>query len=117
MFAMRATGMKSAMLLRPVAMVGTLQRHRARHQRAPAGATPRERHDLVHRKTADRSGPGGVFWLTVVAPQEIRLERLPTDAEQVEKAAVVQPLGRESMGDAEHQRDIGAGADRMPYRL
>ena len=50
-------------------------------------------------------------------PDQIGPERLPTDAEPVEEGTVVQPLADQGMRDAEHQRDIGAGADRVPHRL
>ena len=73
--------------------------------------------DIVGRDAADRGGPGGVLRLAVVAAEEIALEGLPADAVPVEEGAVVQPFGHQRVGEAEHQRDIGAGADRLPLRV
>ena len=59
----------------------------------------------------------GVFRLAVARGRgDRRSKTLPADAVAVEKCAVVQPLGHQRMREAEHQRDIGAGADRMPDR-
>jgi len=52
--------------------------------------------------------------LGVAAAQQIALEYLPADAEPVEEGAVVPSLGHQGVGDAQHQRNIGAGADRVP---
>ncbi len=80
------------------------------HRRASA-------EDLVGGEAADRGGPGGVFWLAVAAAQKIGFEDLPAGAEPFEECAVVQPFADQGMRDAEHQRDVGAGADRVPGRL
>ena len=73
--------------------------------------------DLVRRQAADRRRPGRILRLAVAAAEEIGLERLPADAAAVEEGAVVPPLGDQRVRQPQHQRDIGAGADRVPDRL
>ena len=101
---------------RLLAMLGALQRHRAGDQRAAAGDAARQRDDLGLRHAADRCGPRGVLLPAIVPPEQICLENLPAGAIAVEKFAVVQVLGEQRVREAEHQRDIGAGPDRMPER-
>ena len=101
---------------RLLAVLGALQRLRAGDQCAPPRCAPRKRDDLVGRKAADRRRPDRVFRLAVAAAQQIILEPLVADAEPIEEGAVVPSLADQSMGDAQHQRDIGTGPDRMPDR-
>ena len=98
-------------------MVGALQGLRAGDERPPPGAAPRQRNDIVGRDAADRRRPGGVLWLSIIATQQIRREFLPTRAVPIEKGAVVHAFGHECVREAEHQRDIGAGPDRVPHRI
>ena len=49
--------------------------------------------------------------------KKIGRECLPAVAEPLEEGLVVQPLADQGMRQSEHQRDIGAGEDRMPDRL
>ncbi len=98
-------------------MLGALQGLRAGNQSAPPDRPPRQRDDLVCRQAADRRRPGRVFRLTVAAAEQISLELLPADAKAVEEGAVVPSLGHQGMRHPQHQRDIGAGPDRMPDGL
>ena len=77
---------------------------------------PRKGDDLLRREAADRRRPHRVLRLSVAAAQEIILERFVADAEPIEEGTVVPPLAYQSVSDTEHQRDIGAGADRVPDR-
>src|SRR5262249_15197585 len=77
----------------------------------------READDLAGGDTANRGRPGRVFRPSVPAAQEVVLEPIPADAAAIEEGAIVPPFGDQSIGDTEHQRDIGAGPDGMPERF
>jgi hypothetical protein len=101
---------------RLLAVLGALQRLGAGDQSAPAGGAARQPNNFIGGHAANSGRPAGILRLTVISAEQVALKDLVTDAVSIEKSVVVQAFRYQRVRDAEHQRYVRAGADRVPDR-
>ncbi len=97
-----------------IAVLGPLQRPADRQKAGLARHPAGERADPVRLDVADRRRPVGIFWHAIALPEQIGHEALVADAMGAKELLVVQVFAVQRVRQAQHQRDIGIGADRPP---
>ncbi len=96
---------------RLLAVLGALQRLRARHQGPPVAEPRGQLPDRDGVDAGDRSGPvGGLVG-------EVGLEGLPAHAVRRQELPVVTSRGDHLVHQGQHQRDVGARRQRQPLRV
>ena len=102
----------------PVALLAvllTLQRPAGRQHRPVLGEAMCEILDRVSRNVANRRRPFGALRSLVLAvAHQVRQELVKTGGVVLEELLVVELLGDQRVGDAEHQRDVGLRTRRDP---
>ncbi len=102
----------------PVALLAVLlalQRPAGGQHRPVLGEAVREVLDRVGRNVADRRRPfGALRRLVVVVAHQVRQELVEAGGVGLEELLVVELLGDQRVGDAEHQRDVGLRPRRDP---
>ena len=101
---------------RLLAPVGALQRITQRDHRPRRGHAAGERADFLRLDLAALRRPCRVFRHAVRRAVEIGGETPEARAVALEEGAVVQILGEQAVGEAQHQRGVRVGADRQPAR-
>ena len=96
-------------------MIGTLQAPGDIDQTAICGQLARQIAQALRRDTGDRCGPLGVFHDAIGLPEQIGLPALEAHAVAGQKRAVVTIGAHDLAGQRQHDRGIGARANRDPF--
>ena len=98
-------------------MLAALQGPAYPDHRTRGGHAPGQPANVFRGNPRQRRRPVRILGPTVGFAQEIGRESFETGAVSVDEGLVVQTLGEQGVRNAEHDRDVGIGAARPPFRV